>query len=47
MTNIELLFIEHMNVSSDKLEIFEHLWGSFFINCREIMEICTCENQIY
>ena len=24
-----------MNVSNDKLEIFEHLWGSYFINSRK------------
>ena len=35
-----------MNVSSNKLEIFEHLRGSYFYS-HESMEICACENQIY
>ena len=34
-----------MNVSNNKLEIFEHLRVHVFINSRENIEICTCENQ--
>ena len=36
-----------MNVSSNKLEIFKHLWVHIFINSPKSTEICTCENQIY
>ena len=35
-----------MNVSNNKLEIFEHLRVHIFTNSRENMEICSCENQI-
>ena len=36
-----------MNISNNKLEIFENLWGSYFHKYPRKIEIGTCENQIY